>query len=411
MKYSEPRLANLLNSWGVRLAKLCSAVTLILGALWVSPLYAEIGSCSASSFQASGGWDIKQPATFGNGTVLASITMKLPITLTNIRGGGNSTTGADSVYSWGIQTNAGGSYPNYDTSTNSVPLSTTSGIGGRMTITSLTSNILTRVISYTPVILAPNTLDVAYAYLPTSNNFIRYNGSVTYYAQYELVIVDAAKYAANDTTTTLLSQYMAAQRGPQLLVGMYVYPDSTGTQSTINCFRGSNYALNLPQLQSALPKDLPTCKFSAGELNQTVKLNSATQSQIASQGSTRSAGTVGEMAFSITASACGKGAVYSTYFTDALHTGSQQNYLQPSADNKVGVRLYHSNETAPITFGPTPTGSTLPSQAPIQYGNSSAAAGASYTMPFTAQYVRMPGVDTAPAGAVTAMATVTIVYP
>ena len=410
MTYSEPRQGNPWNLWSVTLAKLCSAVALLLGALWGTPAYAVIGSCSTSTFQASTGWDIKQPATFGKGTVLASINMKLPVAFLNVQGL-TSNNGSDYLFSNGIQTGGGGSYPNYDNTTNSLPLSANSGIGGRTTITSVSSTVFIKLNSYAPVIFSPYVLDVAYGYPQTSNPPARHDGSVWYYAQYELVIVDAAKYAANDTTTLQLSQYISAQPGPQLSVVMYATADTSTTQEAVKCFNGTYYNLSLPPLPKALPKDLPTCQFNAGELNQTVKLNSATQSQIASQGSTRSAGTVGEMSFSITASACGKGAVYSAYFTDALHTSSQQNYLEPSSGKKVGVRLYHSTETTPITFGPAPVGSTLPPQAPIKYGNSSAAAGASYTMPFTAQYVRMPGVNTAPAGAVTAMATVTIVYP
>lgn len=382
------------------------AVALALSAFGAAPAHALQGSCTASTrFQADGGWQVRQPATFEKGTVLASIGLKLPISLTNIRAGTQSL-GSDWINSWMDQT--GAIYPFFDAATQSVPLGAGSGIGGRLTITSVSSNVFNTIVdSYLPLVAAPKGLDVAYAYLSKGSVIKRLNGIITYYAKYELVVLDPVKYASEPAIT---ASTLASQRGPQIAVWLNAYGDDSTTSVSVGCFKNVDNTLAGLSPPPPLPKDLPTCEFNAGDLSQTVTLNSAIQSQVAAQGSLRSAGAVGEKEFFIHASGCGKGTVYSVYFTDALHTGSQENYLAPTAGQKVGVRLYHSSEAAPITFGPAPTGSTLPPQAPIQYGSSSAAAGASYSMPFTAQYVRMPGADAA-AGAVTAMATVTIVYP
>ena len=398
---------------GISIAQLCSVIALILGAFWNASAYAAIASCTVpgTGFQANSAWNIQQPANFTKGTVLASISMVLPITISNIRGGSESNgNGADLLLSWTLLS----PYSGYDATTNSIPLATTTGIGGRTTIVTIDYGPLTSAdaLNHLPLVINPKSqADLVYASPPRYPLLKRYNGTTKYYAVYELVITDAAQYAASNIDESFLSSFIAAQPAPLINVYIQAHPDSTSSYENVYCFNGSNYKLTtLPPLPK-LPRDLPTCQFNAGELNQTVTLSSATQSQVASQGSQRSAGAVGEKAFSITASGCGKGAVYFVYFTDALHTSSQQNYLEPNSGKKVGVRLYHSTETTPIPFGPTPQGSTLPPQAPIRYGNSSAMAGASYVMPFAAQYVRMPGADTVQTGPVTAMATVTIVYP
>lgn len=393
------------------LTKWCGVGALACAMLVAAPAYAVTGTCSAPGrFQTVGGWQVMQPATFSKGTVLASINMQLPISLYNVRAGttGSGGLASDYLISFSVDPAAGASYPNFDTSTNSVPISS-SGVGGRLTLTSASSTIVGQMDNYLPLVMVPAQKDVVYWAPSRGSTVQRYNGTFTYNAKYELVLLDPVAYAASNISGTSL----ASQLGPQFSAVVEFYPDTSTTYTVTSCFKGvsgSNTLASLPVIPT-LPRDTPTCQFSAGDLTQTVTLDPAMQSKVAAQGSARSAGSVGEKGFSITASSCAKGAVYSVYFTDALHPSSQLDYFAPDAGKTVGVRLYHSTETTPITVGPAPLGSTLPPQAPVVYGNASAPAGASYVMPFTAQYVRMPEAGSAAAGAVNAKATVTIVYP
>lgn len=169
-----------------------------------------------------------------------------------------------------------------------------------------------------------------------------------------------------------------------------------------------------PALQSVLlpVPSLPTCEFDTATLNQTVELPAVRRSSVANNGAARSAGMEGEKSFSINARNCAAGAVFDLYFTDANANGSTDDFLRQTTNSDVGIRIYHDNAASPIIFGPAPIGSTLPERAPITLGSPSADKGASYAVPFTAQYVRTPGATgKAFVGEVGAKAKVTVVYP
>jgi len=157
---------------------------------------------------------------------------------------------------------------------------------------------------------------------------------------------------------------------------------------------------------------IPTCDFAT--LNQTVALRPADRDDVAPSGSARSAGEAGEVGFDIVGTACGAGASLKIFTTDAKnHSNTTSNLTLSTGDvnlHRMAIRLYHDKSTTPLTFGPAPTANDLGGANHVAITVPTAG---TVTVPFTAQYVRLPGfnaTDLQP-GPVAAAAFVTIIYP
>lgn len=157
----------------------------------------------------------------------------------------------------------------------------------------------------------------------------------------------------------------------------------------------------------------PSCYFPVGSLHQTVPLGPVPAGSVPADGSSR-ASTSRETKFQIQASNCVAGTAYSIYFTDANAVGESKNYLssQGALANKVNLRLFSAGNNTPVSFGPAPSGSSLPHNPPGVM-NAGTTAGSSHVHDFYVQYVRAPGVDASALspGDLTAKAIITVVYP
>ncbi|MEB5964139.1 fimbrial protein [Comamonas testosteroni] len=157
----------------------------------------------------------------------------------------------------------------------------------------------------------------------------------------------------------------------------------------------------------------PSCYFPVGSLHQTVPLGTVPAGSVPADGSSR-ASTSRETKFQIQASNCVAGTAYSIYFTDANAVGESKNYLssQGALANKVNLRLFSAGNNTPVSFGPAPSGSSLPHNPPGVM-NAGTTAGSSHVHDFYVQYVRAPGVDASALspGDLTAKAIITVVYP
>lgn len=157
---------------------------------------------------------------------------------------------------------------------------------------------------------------------------------------------------------------------------------------------------------------IPTCDFAT--LNQTVALRPAYRDDVAPSGSARSAGEAGEVGFNLVGTGCGAGLALKIFTTDAKnHSNTTSDLTLSTGDvnlNRMAIRLYHDKSTTPLTFGPTPTANNLGGSNHVAITVPTAG---TVTVPFTAQYVRLPtfnATDLQP-GPVAAAAFVTIVYP
>ncbi|MBN3846950.1 type 1 fimbrial protein [Paraburkholderia sp. Ac-20342] len=222
--------------------------------------------------------------------------------------------------------------------------------------------------------------------------------------KFELVVTDPALYVGGDKTLSTESFFFYWTG-----FGEATFPDDpNGTGCIVSMATlppGALANIKLPY------EPVPTCEFDTAALNQTVPLLPIVSASVARSNASRSAGAEGEMGFTLSARNCDAGAKFSLYFTDALSEGSERDYLQQANDSNVGIRIYYGNSTTPVEFGPAPVGSTLPSRAPISLGDKSVPVGATYDLPFTAQYVRLPDMEGgASVGEVSAKAKVTVVY-
>lgn len=384
---------------------LCLAL-LVLGSLVItSANAATIATCSVrnGTFTALNGWTVNNVPNPTNNALLASIDLQMDIDYTNLAAGSNNTETTLTV-------SPSADFTGYNSVTAALPLKSLPGVGAAVTfIAGMTPTMPSLWIwpwpSKTGTVFTPSSKGgyLSYAY-PAGLSDGRYNTSMKAVFRYQLYVTDATAYGKD-----LSKINMSLEKGPQILWTAQL--DGVVT----NCFDGANTANRLTSIPApVLPvPTVPTCDFNMTLMNQAVSLNPAISSSVAAAGAGRSAGAAGEKSFQLQASNCKNGALMNIYFTDTSNPASSNDYLVPtgggSSAGKVGIRLYHDTSTTPIQFGPAPVGSTLPSRAPITYSSS----GGSLTVPFTGQYVRIPGGtgSTAPAGAVSAATTVTIVYP
>ncbi|MDM0011938.1 fimbrial protein [Variovorax sp. J22P168] len=171
----------------------------------------------------------------------------------------------------------------------------------------------------------------------------------------------------------------------------------------------------LPTIPPLPPPVAPTCTFDQATLNQTVPMDSASPSRIAVQGSSREAGAEGQAAFRLNA-VCPKPKAFNLYFTDVANPAENAApFIKQAAGaskETVGLRLFHDQDTNPLSFGVAPTGSTIPTRAPLAFNSTQD--NQAFSIPLTAQYVRLPGVTSAApisSGPFQARSTVTVVYP
>lgn len=291
----------------------------------------------------------------------------------------------------------------YDTATDSVPVKGVPGVGLRLKWGGVSSpggfKTLTTASIGTPIATA--LFQAAHGFMQMAVNEVL-DTSISF----ELVITDVDSYVGG----------VANIQQPGSLVTQVEFDTSNPTGGLGTCTGPWGLWPPVPpdSLQVAtLPKvPAPTCEFDTATLNQTVELPGVPSSSVASGGSARSAGMSGEKRFSINAKNCAAGAVFNLYFTDANANGSVDDFLRQANNSDVGIRIYYDNAVNPVAFGPAPIGSTVPERAPITLGSPAAEKGVNYAIPFTAQYVRVPGASgKAFVGDVGAKAKVTVVYP
>jgi len=379
-------------------------VFLMLGCFVMSSANAAtLATCSVrnGTFTPVGGWTVNNVPNPTNNSLLASIDLQMDIDYTNLAAGSNNTETTLTV-------SPSADFTGFNSVTAAVPLKSLPGVGATVTFTAgMTPTMPSLWIwpwpSQTGTVFTKKGDFLSYAY-PGGLSGGRYNTSMKAVFRYQLYVTDATAYGKD-----LSKINMSLEKGPQILWTAQL----DGVMS--NCFDGANAANRLTNVPApVLPvPTVPTCDFNMTLMNQAVSLNPAISSSVAAAGAGRSAGAAGEKSFQLQASNCKNGALMNIYFTDTSNPASSNDYLLPtgggSSAGKVGIRLYHDSSPTPIQFGPAPVGSTLPSRAPITYSSS----GGSLTVPLTGQYVRIPGGtgSTAPAGAVSAATTVTIVYP
>lgn len=171
----------------------------------------------------------------------------------------------------------------------------------------------------------------------------------------------------------------------------------------------------LPTIPPLPPPVAPTCTFDQATLNQTVPMGPASPSSIAVQGSSRAAGAEGQATFRLDA-VCPKPKAFNLYFTDVANPAENAApFIKQAAGvskETVGLRLFHDQDTNPLSFGVAPVGSTIPTRAPLAFASTQD--NQAFSIPLTAQYVRLPGITSGTpisTGPFQARSTVTVVYP
>ncbi|WP_411762804.1 fimbrial protein [Alcaligenes nematophilus] len=229
------------------------------------------------------------------------------------------------------------------------------------------------------------------------------NYTLTQNYDFELVVIDETLYKGGTLTFSergrvgVVTSYQNGASTPVLCRNEYIDPLAALTGS-----------VQVPELPKPV---LPTCQFSYDTLNQRVTLGPIDADQVVPFGSVRSMGSEGQRPFAIQATACNRGARMNVYFSDARNNAATKNYLT-STNSAVGVRMYYGGEADPLMFGPSPVGSSVPSQRPVSVGPVTVEGGG-VNMLFTAQYVRLPNktVNDVIPGPLQADAVLTIMYP
>ncbi|WP_043005548.1 fimbrial protein [Comamonas testosteroni] len=230
--------------------------------------------------------------------------------------------------------------------------------------------------------------------------------------KFELVVTDLRAYAGGmgdfSRETSLNAMQVLSSIGD--VTAPIVHQACSPVLSGFAQALGAGGVIALPEL----PKPpTPTCQFPIGTLNQTIALNPVSGASVPASGSLRASAS-NETRFQINANNCGANTDYAIYFTDANAAGASKDYLITAGAlaNKVNLRMYQGAGSAPIQFGPAPTGSSLPPHSPGLV-NSNTPANSNFIHDFYVQYVRAPGVDASQVtpGSLTAKMIITVMYP
>lgn len=268
-----------------------------------------------------------------------------------------------------------------------IPLADTPGVGIRVKWQAITVPYasITHQLPNGSILSRNGVIDAFHA--ESSMNF-----SPTFHYVYEIVITDASKYKGGKISLTSLDSINAIVK-----------------TEISQCHDGFANLLSVVTTAPELPQPaVPTC--TSASLTQTVKMPAINRSQLAAPGSPKGNGAIGETGIDLYGINCSKDTVIKAYFTDNNDASSTKTHLK-SSNATVGIRIYYLINNGEVTFGPAPKGSSMPLHPPIQSIIIPSSTSNVY-MPFSAQYVRLPGVQAehVQGGPVKASATVTFVY-
>ncbi|MFT9639011.1 fimbrial protein [Alcaligenes phenolicus] len=223
---------------------------------------------------------------------------------------------------------------------------------------------------------------------------------ISYTFQYEVVVIDAKAYQGGKP------DFKRSGIGNGRVFGGPLQ----GNRSL--CRDGSFDLLGMLSQDTTVPElprpSVSTC--ASADLNVVATMSPVMASELASAGSHRSEGIIGQYNFDLVGKQCPVGTTIKAFFTDARAPSASNAYVT-SSHPEVGVRLYHRDSQTAIKLGPAPVGSTLPERQAVVEGPSASTTSDMY-MPITAQYVMMPGVTKTAVtpGSMNAEAVVTFMY-